>query len=67
MNQNKFHEIYQTGVLYFPAVVNDHFPNTTYFFPDIAFVFQDLKFLREEAVLLDNTLEYSNDTGNNNY
>ncbi|XP_078362422.1 E3 ubiquitin-protein ligase CHFR-like isoform X2 [Oculina patagonica] len=29
---------------------------------DIAFVFQDLKFLREEAALLDNTLEYNNDT-----
>ena len=30
---------------------------------DIAFVFQDLKVLKEEAELLDNTLEYDNDTG----
>ncbi|XP_066018699.1 E3 ubiquitin-protein ligase CHFR isoform X4 [Pocillopora verrucosa] len=29
---------------------------------DIAFVFQDLKVLKEEAELLDNTLEYDNDT-----
>ena len=33
-------------------------------FLDIAFVFQDLKVLKEEAELLDNTLEYDNDTGN---
>ena len=30
---------------------------------DIAFVIQDLKFLREEAALLDSTLEYHIDTG----
>ncbi|XP_073257835.1 E3 ubiquitin-protein ligase CHFR-like isoform X2 [Porites lutea] len=33
---------------------------------DIAFVFQDLKFLREEAALLDNTLEYQIDTEEDN-
>ena len=42
----------------------EHSPdNVHFFFSDIAFVFQDLKILREEAALLDNTLEYNNDTG----
>ena len=32
-------------------------------FLDIAFVFQDIKVLKAEAELLDDTLDYDNDTG----